>query len=68
MSERKLWSQMSTHELLDQAQEAFDRDAPEAAKCLLAAAQVQAMFSLEWTFENRLAPTIGNAIWEGTRR
>ena len=67
MSERKLWSAMSPHELLDLAQEYFDRDAPEACRALLAAAQIQSTENLSWSMENRLAMTLGNAIWEARR-
>ena len=50
----KPWSTCSPHELLDEAQSMYLRDAPEACAALIGAAQVQAQLSLEWTIENRL--------------
>lgn len=50
------WSQYSPHELLDKAQTCATA---EMCHALLMAAQVQATVSLEWTLENRVAPTIG---------
>lgn len=63
----KKWIDCSPHELLVLAQDAFDRNVPEAAKMYLAAAQVQAIAGFEWTLTERFAPLISNAIWEGMR-
>jgi hypothetical protein len=66
------WSDKSTAELMDMAQAEMEKSPADRnwylADLMMKAAQARATQSLEWTIENRIGPTISQAIWDGGRR
>lgn len=54
-SDERAWPNMTPHQLLAEAQAAFEMGMESAASILVAAAQAQATAAVDWTLENRVA-------------